>query len=97
MGKPDKFPEQSQTQPGKENKMKPQPEIIRKGYRGSDRLKDKTALITGGDIGIGRSIAVHFAREGANVAIVYLEEDEDNSSYITGQFIHVNGGEITGS
>ncbi len=77
MKKPDKFPEQKQAQPGKEKKMKPQPEIIRKGYKGSDKLKNKTALITGGDSGIGRSIAVHFAREGADIAIVYLEEDDD--------------------
>lgn len=57
--------------------MSPAPEIIRKDYKGSDKLKAKTALITGGDSGIGRSAAVHFAREGANVAIVYLEEEED--------------------
>lgn len=77
MGKPEKFPEQKQDQPGDEFKMYPEPEIIRKGYKGSDKLKAKTALITGGDSGIGRSVAVHFAREGADVAIVYLEEKED--------------------
>ncbi|MGB3151695.1 MAG: SDR family oxidoreductase, partial [Maribacter sp.] len=63
--------------PGKEYKMQPTPEIIRKGYKGSEKLKGKVALITGGDSGIGRSVAVHFAREGANIAIVYLEEDKD--------------------
>lgn len=77
MGKPDKFPVQKQNQPGDEFKMYPEPEIIRKDYRGSDKLKAKTALITGGDSGIGRSAAVHFAREGADVAILYLEEQED--------------------
>jgi|SRR5690625_5104391 len=57
--------------------MHPKPEIIKKSYSGSGKLQDKTALITGGDSGIGRSIAVHFAREGADIAIVYLNEDQD--------------------
>jgi len=77
MGKTKQFLNQEQKKPGSEYKMHPQPEIIRNGYRGSDKLQNKTALITGGDSGIGRSIAVHFAREGANIAIVYLGEDED--------------------
>jgi len=77
MSKPESFPEQTQTQPGYEYKMTPEPEIIRKGYKGSDKLKNKKALITGGDSGIGRSIAVHFAREGADVAIIYYDEHKD--------------------
>lgn len=72
-----KIPKQEQTLPGHEYKMNPEPEIIRDNYKGSDKLKGKTALITGGDSGIGRSVAVHFAREGANVAIIYLNEDKD--------------------
>ncbi|OIV41091.1 SDR family oxidoreductase [Flavobacterium johnsoniae] len=77
MKKPKTFPEQKQQLPGNEHKMTPEPEIIRENYTGSGKLLGKTAFITGGDSGIGRSVAVHFAREGANIAIVYLKEDKD--------------------
>jgi NAD(P)-dependent dehydrogenase (short-subunit alcohol dehydrogenase family) len=77
MEKPKKFPEQKQSLPGNEFQMNPQPEIIRGNYAGSCKLLGKVAFITGGDSGIGRSVAVHFAREGANIAIVYLKEDKD--------------------
>ncbi|MBN2733059.1 MAG: SDR family oxidoreductase [Balneolaceae bacterium] len=71
------LPEQQQSQPGDEGEMHPKPEIIRDDYKGSGKLQGKVALITGGDSGIGRAVAVHFAREGADIAIIYLVEDED--------------------
>jgi len=78
MAKPTELPAQEQEkQPGAEYKMNPEPEIIRENYKGSEKLMGKIALITGGDSGIGRSVAVHFAREGADVAIVYYDEHKD--------------------
>src|SRR5690606_25732057 len=73
------FPPQKQPrQPGDEHRMHPETEIIRPGYIGSKRLEQKHCLITGGDSGIGRAVAVHFAAESAaSVAIVYREERED--------------------
>ncbi|MFD1850043.1 SDR family oxidoreductase [Oceanobacillus bengalensis] len=64
-------------QPGIEAKMQPKPEYIRKDYKGSNKLTGKVAIITGGDSGIGRAVSVHFAREGADIVIVYLNEHED--------------------
>ena len=70
-------PQAQRRQPGRQPRMQPEPETIRPGYRGSGRLAGKVALVTGGDSGIGRAVAVHFAHEGADVAIAYLEEDRD--------------------
>jgi len=70
-------PAQKQSrQPGREDKMRPQPDY-RPKYRGVGKLKDKVAVITGGDSGIGRAVAVAMAREGAKIAIVYLDEHND--------------------
>ncbi|CAG2532142.1 NAD(P)-dependent dehydrogenase [Maribacter dokdonensis] len=72
----DKNQEQAK-QPGNAYKMNPESLTIREGYKGSDKLKNKVALLTGGDSGIGKSVAVHFAREGAKIAIIYLNEEKD--------------------
>lgn len=70
-------PKHQPEQPGREYCMHPKPVIIKKSYKGSEKLEGKVALITGGDSGIGRAVAVHFAREGADIAIVYLNEHKD--------------------
>ncbi|WHY78946.1 SDR family oxidoreductase [Neobacillus sp. WH10] len=72
------FPPQHQNhQPGVENEMNPLPISVDPNYRAGGKLTGKTAIITGGDSGIGKSVAIYFAKEGADVVVVYLEEDQD--------------------
>jgi NAD(P)-dependent dehydrogenase (short-subunit alcohol dehydrogenase family) len=70
-------PQHQEQQPGREHKMKPRPKAEDERHRGSGKLRAKVALITGGDSGIGRAVAIAFAKEGSDIAIVYLEENKD--------------------
>ncbi|AIM03962.1 SDR family oxidoreductase [Sinorhizobium meliloti] len=71
------FPRQTQEMPGTTDRMQPLPDHGENSYQGSARLKDKRAIITGGDSGIGRAVAIAYAREGADVLISYLSEHDD--------------------
>lgn len=88
---PRKLPAQEQNQqPGIEKDMKPLPDTENPNYKGSNKLQGKNAIITGGDSGIGRSVSIAFAKEGANVAIIYLNESNDAEE--TKQLVEEEGG-----
>lgn len=87
--KPKEFPKQEQSLPGDEHKMSPQPQSFMENYKPAGKLKGKVALITGADSGIGRAVAIGYAKEGADVAFIYLEEDKD--AEITVQKIEAEG------
>ncbi|MCO6387417.1 SDR family oxidoreductase [Aliihoeflea sp. 40Bstr573] len=76
------FPEQPQPHPGLSAKMDPQPDHGEESYRGSGKLEGRKALVTGGDSGIGRAAAIAYAREGADVAISYLPEEQADADEV---------------
>lgn len=84
------LPKQKQKRPGIESKVEPRPQFLGPNYKGSGKLADKAALITGGDSGIGRSVAVFFAREGADIAIVYLPAEQADAKE-TAAFVEAEG------
>jgi len=85
------FPEQQQTPPASNELLRPKADHGEESYKGNGRLKGKRAIITGGDSGIGRAIAIAFAREGANVLISYLGDEEDVDAQETAGFITAAG------
>ncbi|MCW5958770.1 MAG: SDR family oxidoreductase [Pyrinomonadaceae bacterium] len=85
------LPKQHQPRPGIESEIDPRPQYLAPNYKGSGKLKGKSALITGGDSGIGRAVAVLYAREGADVAIVYLKEERSDAEETARQIENEGG------
>lgn len=79
---PEKYPEQSQPEPGLQNKMSPIPDDGSESYIGHGRLKGKKALVTGGDSGIGRAVAIAYAQEGADIVLNYLPAEESDAQEV---------------
>ena len=84
------LPEEKQSRPGLESEMEHKPQFLHPDYKGAEKLAGKAAIVTGGDSGIGRSVAVLYAREGADVAIVYLPEEQEDAE-VTAKYVEAEG------
>jgi len=85
------FPKQDQPAPGRESELSPKADHGEESYKGSGKLEGKKAIITGGDSGIGRAVAIAFAREGADVLISYLDESENEDANTTARYVEAAG------
>lgn len=94
MAKQKQPPQHQDTQPGDEHDMRPEPEFIRASYRGVDKLKDKVAIITGGDSGFGGQVPMDRAGQPSEMGPAYVYLACEESSYMTGQTLHLNGGVV---
>ena len=84
------LPEEKQSRPGLESEMEHKPQFLHPEYKGAEKLAGKAAIVTGGDSGIGRSVSVLYAREGADVAIVYLPEEQEDAE-ATAKYVEAEG------
>ena len=84
------LPEEKQSRPGLESEMEHKPQFLHPEYKGAEKLAGKAAIVTGGDSGIGRSVSVLYAREGADVAIVYLPEEQEDAE-VTAKYVEAEG------
>lgn len=85
------FPKQEQMAPGTEDQLKPKADHGEENYQGSGKLEGKKAIITGGDSGIGKAVAIAFAREGADVLISYMDESEEKDAQDTADYVEKSG------
>ncbi len=85
------WPQTQDNQPGDQSEMTPEPRGMMEHYKAAGKLQGKKALITGGDSGIGRAVAIAYAKEGADIAVIYLDDNEDNDAQKTKELVEAEG------